>query len=103
MENNQREDNKNLLLDSSNISFKNNITQISKDEIISQTESNSLNVTLNNIKPLYLENKILKSKYLEALAKVQNNNVRQFDIVYTFKKKIKRMYRIDCMTRKINV
>lgn len=34
---------------------------------------------------------------------LEKNSKRYFQVVYMFKNKIKRMYRIDCMTRKINV
>lgn len=47
------------------------------------------------------ENPLLKEKYLNALRSKENK--RHFQVVYIFKNKIKRMYRIDCMTRKINV
>lgn len=47
------------------------------------------------------ENKELKAKYLQALK--SKNHKRHFQVYYVFKSKIKRMYRIDCMTRKINV
>lgn len=50
----------------------------------------------------YTENIALKEKFLEALAGNKNNK-KHFQVVYMFKKRIKRMFRIDCMTRKINV
>jgi hypothetical protein len=53
----------------------------------------------NNVNPI--ENLNLKNKYLEALNK--GDNKRHFQVYYVFKNKIKRMYRVDCMTRKINV
>jgi len=49
----------------------------------------------------YNENLSLKEKFFNL--KARSNNKRFFQVVYIFKKKIKRMYRIDCMTRKINV
>lgn len=56
------------------------------------TQENELNA---------IENLKLKNKYLEALNK--GDNKRHFQVYYVFKNKIKRMYRVDCMTRKINV
>jgi flagellar basal body rod protein FlgB len=47
------------------------------------------------------ENPILKEKYYKALN--EKDNKRMFQVFYIFRNKIKRMYRIDCMTRKINV
>jgi hypothetical protein len=54
------------------------------------------------IKYAYTENKVLKQKFLEALS-ASKNTKKHFQVVYMFKKRIKRMFRIDCMTRKINV
>jgi len=58
----------------------------------------------NNIKTkkIYKQNPLLKQKYLEANEiNKKNNTTKKFQIVHVFKKKVKRMYRIDCMTRKI--
>lgn len=49
----------------------------------------------------YIENQNLKNLYLERLK--NKDHKRHFQVFYIFKNKIKRMYRIDCMTRKINV
>ena len=49
----------------------------------------------------YQENLQLKEKYLKLLNSKEHK--RPFQVFYVFKNKIKRMYRIDCMTRKINV
>lgn len=50
---------------------------------------------------VYQENILLKEKYLKALN--EKDHKRHFQVYYIFKHKIKRMYRVDCMTRKINV
>jgi hypothetical protein len=42
----------------------------------------------------------VKEKYLEAL---KNNHNRTFQVKYTFRSNVKRMYRLDCILRKINV
>jgi hypothetical protein len=49
----------------------------------------------------YEENPRLKKLYYDALKSKEHK--RHFQVIYIFKNKIKRMYRIDCMTRKINV
>jgi hypothetical protein len=49
----------------------------------------------------YEENPRLKELYYNALK--SKDHKRHFQVIYIFKNKIKRMYRIDCMTRKINV
>jgi hypothetical protein len=48
-----------------------------------------------------IENLDMKEKYLSALQ--TGNHQRHFQVYYVFRNKIKRMYRVDCMTRKINV
>jgi len=67
----------------------------------SNTETNH-NEDQPKSKYTYTENIALKEKFLEALA-ANRNNKKHFQVVYMFKKRIKRMFRIDCMTRKINV
>jgi len=72
-----------------------------------ETDENSKSVLSNNderqaSRYTYTENQVLKQKFLEALD-ANKNNKKHFQVVYMFKKKIKRMFRIDCMTRKINV
>jgi hypothetical protein len=49
----------------------------------------------------YEENPKLKQMFYEAVS--SNHHKRHFQVIYIFKNKTKRMYRIDCMTRKINV
>ena len=49
----------------------------------------------------YKENILLKEKYFKALH--EKDHKRHFQVYNIFKHKIKRMYRVDCMTRKINV
>ena len=48
-----------------------------------------------------IENLEMKEKYLSALK--TGDHPRPFQVYYVFRNKIKRMYRVDCMTRKINV
>jgi hypothetical protein len=71
-----------------------------------KNENSKSNLTNNDERPIsiysYTENHVLKQKFLEALASKKNNK-KHFQVVYMFKKKTKRMFRIDCMTRKINV
>jgi hypothetical protein len=50
------------------------------------------------------ENSTLKIKYLQAIAEnEEKENNRIFQVFFAFRTKVKRMYRFDCMTRKINV
>jgi hypothetical protein len=54
--------------------------------------------------PKKLENTVLKEKYKLALEKYEKEcTSRKFQVYNVFKTKIKRMYRVDCMTRKLNV
>lgn len=62
---------------------------------------NASNVNANQGSYEAYENLSLKEKYLKALH--SKDHKRHFQVFYIFKNKIKRMYRIDCMTRKINV
>jgi hypothetical protein len=58
-------------------------------------------LSIDNHSSSQFENIDLKKKYLTALN--SKDHKRHFQVYYIFKNKIKRMYRIDCMTRKINV
>jgi hypothetical protein len=49
------------------------------------------------------ENVKLKNLYKVALSKRIDNDNKYFNCIFNFNKKIKRMYKIDCMTRKIKV
>jgi hypothetical protein len=63
---------------------------------------NATNIpTQENSNHKIYENVALKERYLAALK--NKDHKRPFQVFYIFKNKIKRMYRIDCMTRKINV
>ncbi len=70
-------------------------------------ESASTEIIENNqpiTPPRKVENKLLKEKYNLAYQRYQKeNNSRVFQVYNVFKTKIKRMYRVDCMTRKLNV
>lgn len=78
----------------------NNLNFKSANDNLNEASENGLKKT--PVKFVYKENKVLKQKFLEALA-ANKNNKKHFQVVYMFKKRIKRMFRIDCMTRKINV
>lgn len=75
------------------------------EEEVQIKDPNHLDNSETNDNPtnsVFEENIVLKEKFLEAL-KNSKTNKKHFQVVYMFKNKIKRMYRIDCMTRKINV
>jgi len=65
------------------------------------------NLTTNGSQSTYKETKEIQEKpssVREALTNIyQSKSKVFFQVVYVFKNKKKRMYRIDCMTRKINV
>jgi hypothetical protein len=69
-----------------------------KPKVLNTFENKILATTDNEE---YEVNPVLKAKFQEALK--SKDNKRHFQVIYIFKNKIKRMYRIDCMTRKINV
>ena len=85
-----------------------NLANSNPQKINGLDEENSKNISdynennNNQSKHMYTENLLLKKKFLEAL-EANKNNKKHFQVVYMFKKKIKRMFRIDCITRKINV
>jgi hypothetical protein len=77
----------NIKLDDGGIQFGNNLDTISELE---KSENERFEI-----------NPKLKERFYAALH--AKDHKRHFQVVYIFKEKIKRMYRIDCMTRKINV
>ena len=78
------------------INFQNQKEKENTDPINNDDNNNVEIIEENNY-----ENKLLKQKFLETLQ--SKDPKRHFQVYYVFKNRIKRMYRIDCMTRKINV
>ncbi len=84
------------------------ITVPEKQEDCQMLENNTQNESSETKKSelgkLNVENLTLKKKYLNSLREYNLlNQPRLFQVYHVFKNKIKRMYRVDCMTRKLNV
>jgi hypothetical protein len=73
------------------------------NEVIDESIKRSINNPIMNTSQIeeYEINPRLREKFFNALQSKEYK--RHFQVIYIFKNKIKRMYRIDCMTRKINV